>query len=134
MCNVCCAFKALNDEGIKDERLGIEIRAWGRAEFSPAVYQIKKIGDPWPEYWYSSLDLAGTMSDFGLDVKLTNEEIEKIKNKLNRMLRNLEYYKEKDDELYKYKNNDPNILKADQSSAIPEVPIKELKKINEGQE
>ncbi len=114
MCNVCCAHSALKQEGLKDERLGVEIRAWGRAEFSPAVYQIRRIGEQWPEYWESTLDLAGTMVDFGFDVKLEDDEIEKIKKKLDRLLDRQDYYKQKERELYNYRNNDVNVLKDDE--------------------
>lgn len=39
------------------------------AEFSPAVYQVRREGEAWPERWNFSADLAGTMSALGLDSK-----------------------------------------------------------------
>lgn len=94
MCNVCLARKVLNAgmDGITlgwntqlpptklennpiayypiDLDVKVRVRARGdNAEFTPAEYQIIRENEPWPEAWNQTKDLAGSIADYGLDVK-----------------------------------------------------------------
>lgn len=64
-CGVCDANTFLEadfDEGailISDP--SIRGRALGEPEFAPAVYQLRRVGEPWPTQWVESDDLAGDL-------------------------------------------------------------------------
>lgn len=66
-CEVCLAIEATRDEVFDDGLLltdlqpPVRVRAIGDPEFSPAVYQVRGEGQPWPAQWKSTDDLAGTL-------------------------------------------------------------------------
>lgn len=73
-CNVCEAIRALEatqadpEVGYKVPYLpGTYVRARGSgAEFKAAEFQIRVEGQPWPNEWIPSKDLAGSLMDFGI--------------------------------------------------------------------
>jgi hypothetical protein len=71
MCNVCAASKALSG-GYRRGDIGYEIRAVGTGEFQPARYQIRKVGDAWPNGWVKTVDLSGSIAALGFDDRKIN--------------------------------------------------------------
>ena len=72
MCDVCVAENALSKEGfsLKIGKSTVEVRARGKgAEITPAEYQLRLVGEPWPRTWTKTKDLAGDMACFGFGVK-----------------------------------------------------------------
>lgn len=75
MCNVCVAneiIRATESRGGELIRYAghgdIELRAEGRAEYTPTRYQMRRPGEPWPSGWEHTDDFAGDIGRLGLDV------------------------------------------------------------------
>lgn len=84
MCNVCVAGRSLNGSFSLH---GFDIRSRGEAEFAMATYQIRKVGDSWPEHWASTLDLAGTLGALGFDDRELNSKRRCLLNSISKSLK-----------------------------------------------
>lgn len=86
MCNVCAATDALDNEHGR-ETDGYGLRAQGQAEFAPATYQIRRIGQPWPAHWADTTDLAGTVGALGFDSRNPNSKVRSLRVAITKALR-----------------------------------------------
>jgi len=86
-CNVCVASAVIDasrenfDKGYEipeagshgswpsEVKLYVRCRGTEGPEFKPGEWQVRREGEPWPEKWLPTTDLAGDMGDLGLDVK-----------------------------------------------------------------